>query len=173
MARSRQAAPLEALWRAWHRDVLRYAQRRTDFASAQDIVSDTFIVAERKLAQVPAEPLPWLLAIARGLLANQQRGARRRERLAHLLGRNASPPLEHDRAGRELLEALSRLPDLDREALLLIAWEGLSASQAAEVLGCTPNAFNVRIHRARKRLQHLLEPDDETPPTAATMEQAR
>ena len=43
-----------------------------------------------------------------------------------------------------------------REALLLIAWEGLSVSEAAVVVGCSRGAFAVRLHRARRRLSVAL-----------------
>lgn len=52
-----------------------------------------------------------------------------------------------------LVRALGALSDHDREALLMIAWDGLTAAQAAEVMGCSTATFNVRLHRARKRLE--------------------
>jgi RNA polymerase sigma-70 factor (ECF subfamily) len=55
--------------------------------------------------------------------------------------------------------ALNGLPEADREALMLAAWEGLSAQQAARVLGCSPTAFRIRLHRARRKLEASL--DDE------------
>jgi RNA polymerase sigma-70 factor (ECF subfamily) len=40
--------------------------------------------------------------------------------------------------------------------LLLTAWEGLTTDQAATVLGCSPQAFRVRAHRARRRLMDVM-----------------
>jgi RNA polymerase sigma-70 factor (ECF subfamily) len=71
----------------------------------------------------------------------------------------APPPGLPDDAGR-VAEALNRLPERDREAILLIAWEGLAPRQAAAVLGVTPAVFSVRLHRARRRVRAVLEPDD-------------
>jgi DNA-directed RNA polymerase specialized sigma24 family protein len=58
---------------------------------------------------------------------------------------------------RELVELPATLPDHEREALLLVAWDDLSAEQAARVLGISAGAVRVRIHRARKRLQAVKE----------------
>ncbi len=52
--------------------------------------------------------------------------------------------------------ALAELREGDRELLLLIAWEGLEPAQAAKVLGCSRNALDTRLHRARKRLAAAL-----------------
>ena len=67
-------------------------------------------------------------------------------------------------AGPELVEldpllatALRSLSRLDREALLLIAWEDLTPSQAARSLGINPAAFRVRLLRARRRLRAKLD----------------
>lgn len=57
----------------------------------------------------------------------------------------------------ELVQLLAKLPDHEREALLLVAWDDLSADQAARVLGISAGAVRVRIHRARKRLQAVKE----------------
>lgn len=53
-------------------------------------------------------------------------------------------------------EALARLPERDREALLLTAWEGLSVLDAAMAMHCSPAAFKSRLHRARARLADEL-----------------
>jgi RNA polymerase sigma-70 factor (ECF subfamily) len=56
-------------------------------------------------------------------------------------------------------EALRALRPRDREVLLLTAWDGLNASEAAAVLGCSPTAYRIRLHRARRRLARLLVED--------------
>lgn len=50
--------PFEQLWSTHHRRVLAYALRRTDRSSAQDVVSDVFLVAWRRRDELPADPLP-------------------------------------------------------------------------------------------------------------------
>jgi RNA polymerase sigma factor (sigma-70 family) len=155
---------MEALFTAHARSVWAYARRRTDPATADDVVDEVFVVAWRQLDTVPDDVLPWLLACARHALANAQRAERRRTRLFDRvaaeasLRENASEPLDDGLLGA----ALSTLSVRDRETLLLVAWEGLSSAQAAVVLGCSPQAFRVRSHRARRRLEAALRRADGT-----------
>jgi RNA polymerase sigma-70 factor (ECF subfamily) len=101
--------------------------------------------------------MPWLVACARNVLANSQRGERRRAALIDRLGRTGSRSEAPTEVGGSVLaKALATLPERDREALLLVAWDGLSADQAASVLGCSRRAFAMRLHRARKRLSAAL-----------------
>ncbi len=158
-------ARVEALFAEHARAVLAYARRRTDQATAADVVSDVFVVALQRLDDVPRDdPLPWLLGCARRALLNQRRGQRRRARLFERLA--ASAPRSQPERGLSdgaLARALATLSERDREALLLTAWEGLTAAQAARVLGCSTQAFWVRSHRARKRLAAALESNTTTP----------
>jgi RNA polymerase sigma-70 factor, ECF subfamily len=57
----------------------------------------------------------------------------------------------------EVLRAMARLGDEDRELLLLVSWEELSPGQAAKVLGISSLAARSRLYRARRRLRTLLE----------------
>lgn len=59
--------------------------------------------------------------------------------------------------------ALRRLPGRDREVLLLAAAGELGTAEAARVVGISPSAFKMRLHRARRRLHELLERPDERP----------
>src|ERR1700744_42927 len=69
-------------FRAHYARVLSFARRRlSDRAVAEDIAAETFVVAWRRLEAAPADALPWLLAIARGMILNELRAGRRRERL--------------------------------------------------------------------------------------------
>jgi RNA polymerase sigma-70 factor, ECF subfamily len=146
----------ETLYRNHVGAVAAYALRRTSREVAEDVVADTFLVAWRRLDRVPAQPLPWLYAVARRTLANHRRSAARRESLASRLQLEfrAIPPNPVDVG---LLDALRSLRADDREVLMLVAWEGLTATEAAEALGCSPVACRIRLHRARKRLAAVLE----------------
>lgn len=154
---------VDALFREHGVDVLAYALRRTDPGSAEDVVAEVFLIAWRRADRVPhSEPLLWLYAVARRVLANQRRARRRRQALVDVLGtlarrRIAAP----EPGGSELTAALARLRRDDREVLMLTAWEGLDATQAATVLGCTPQAVHTRLHRARARLRAELQSDSE------------
>lgn len=150
----------EEVFRAHHAAVRAYALRRTERTAAEDAVAETFLVAWRRFDDLPSDALPWLLAVARRMLANQHRGRSRRERLVERLrGSTAAyvaPPSEPD-AGHEALRALTELRPADREVLMLVAWDDLAAEQAAAVLGCTRAAFAQRLHRARRRFAAALE----------------
>lgn len=151
----------DLLWDESFRRVLGYALRRADPEEARDVASETFLVAWRRLDQVPIgdDALPWLLATARHLLANRRRASAVRTRAASDL---AQPSLVGDPADRvadrdTLVRAFGRLGERDREVLALLAWDGLRAHEAAVVLGCSSGAFAVRAHRARRRLAAALD----------------
>ena len=165
------ASPLarfEALFRAHERAVLAYAMRRTaTLADAEDAAAETFAIAWRKLDAIPEaaeEALPWLYAVARRVLANQRRGIGRRERLAALLQvRDVPTPHQVGEAqDGPAFQALATLSTADQELLRLVAWEELGNQQIATVLGITPNAVAVRLHRARQRFSANLKSLDES-----------
>jgi RNA polymerase sigma factor (sigma-70 family) len=154
----------EAIYRAHHGAVRAYLLRRAEPELAQDALSETFLVAWRRLDRLPTDPLPWLLATARRTLANQRRSNRRLAGLRERIAGSESAAIQ-DRseqiADAELVRrALAALPERDREILMLVAWEGLDPARAAEAAGCSRATFAVRLHRARKRLDqalHVLE----------------
>ena len=126
---------------------------------AEDVVSETFLIAWRDRAAVPEPPVPYLLGVARRVLAGQRRATARRAALAARIADGLDgdgPGPAGDFESLELREALSRLPDHDREALILVGWCELSNVEAAQVLGCSQVAFAVRLHRARRRLRAEL-----------------
>jgi RNA polymerase sigma-70 factor (ECF subfamily) len=145
----------EAMFRARYGAVLAYALRRADGDDARDVVADTFLVAWRRFSDRPTDAeLPWLYGIARRTLANQRRAARRRAALTERLGEASGVRTQGDGA---LADALGMLGERDREALLLVAWEGLKAEEGARVVGCRTATFRMRVHRARMRLAALLD----------------
>lgn len=150
---------------AWYRAdaprLLAYLTHRTDNETAQDVLQDTFALAYRKWEDVPDPATGWLFGAARRLLANQRRGARRRDALLQRLAetRLAGPGYVDDRPS-DLIELLSQLSARDREVLTLSAWYDLSTEQAAQALGCSPQTYKVRLHRARRRLADTLAAAD-------------
>jgi RNA polymerase sigma factor (sigma-70 family) len=166
-----------ALWDAHYDDVLGYAARRVDFETARDVAAETFLVAWRRRKDVPDDrPFPWLLSVARNVLANETRRGRRQGRLwGRLRGvREAREPAAdvaaaHAEGGR-VRAALARLSERDREVLQLIGWEDLAPKDAAIVLGCSAKTLSVRLHRARQRLAAALaEIDTDDQPLAAVV----
>lgn len=159
------APAVERLFSDHASDVLAYALRRADRTTAEEVAAEVFVIAWRRADRIPqAEPLLWLYAVARRLLANERRAARRRAALHDVLGLLATrgdqagpaPGSGNSGAGPELREALQALRPADREVLMLTAWEGLEGAQAARVLGCSPQAVHTRLHRARARLAAQL-----------------
>lgn len=143
-------------------DLLAYSLRRAKSPEdAADVVAETFLIAWRKLDKLPSgdDARLWLFGVARNVL---RRGAQRRwkehaavERLAGEL-REAIMPVESE-GSPVLRDALARLPESQREVLLLAAWEELSPREIAAVTGVPVNLVRVRLHRARARLQGELE----------------
>jgi RNA polymerase sigma factor (sigma-70 family) len=145
--------------------VLGYALRRADSPEdAADVVSETFMIAWRRLDEVPTgdEARLWLYGVARRVLANQRRGQQRRERLnARLRDEvavvSARAMAERPAPDSAVMAALARLDEADRELITLVAWERLDRDQIATMLGCSRATIRVRLHRARRRLARLLE----------------
>jgi RNA polymerase sigma-70 factor (ECF subfamily) len=163
------------LYREQGRAILAYALRRVeDREDAADVVAETFLIAWRRLAEVPAGTGArlWLYAVARRVIANLHRSERRRTRLGQRLAETLRTELAtHPAAGGEggeALRAMAELSDEDRELLLLVAWEGLTPSEAAKVLEISSLAARSRLHRARRRLRALIEGED--PMTARSSE---
>jgi RNA polymerase sigma factor (sigma-70 family) len=152
------------LYRDQGRAILAYALRRVeDPEDAADVVAETFLVAWRRLGEVPLgeEGRLWLYAVARRVIANLHRAERRRTRLGQRLAESMRIELATQPApageGAEVLRAMGGLGDDDRELLLLVSWEELSPGEAAKVLGISSLAARSRLHRARRRLRALLE----------------
>jgi RNA polymerase sigma-70 factor, ECF subfamily len=163
-ARARQ---FEAIFNACYPRVLGYAIRRTDDrGAAEDAVSEAFLVAWRRLDDVPGEgedALPWLLGVARKVLSNQRRAAGRRAPDGPIVPLEAVADPDPgaavaDRvADREAFAAaFASLSAGDREVLALVSWDGLAPREAATVIGTSAATFSLRLHRARKRLMKEL-----------------
>lgn len=166
------------LYRSLASPILAYAARRTASPEdAADVMAEAFAVAWRRIDDVPAgdEARPWLYGVARGVLANHRRGDRRRrqlsERVASQLadavrtsvvsGDGVERPVRGslgDLSGDPAIQgALAALEDADRELLTLIAWDGLSRAEVAQILGCSAATLRVRLHRARSRFRAALD----------------
>lgn len=137
--------------------LLRYVHRHVGVDEAQDVVAEVFTIAWRRWSEVPSPALPWLVGVARRVVANQQRALRRRRQLRTRL------ELLHDVTQEtsgvvdpgERLDAIRRLAALsetEQEVVLLVAWDGLDSAAAARVLGLSPATFRKRLSRARAAL---------------------
>jgi RNA polymerase sigma-70 factor (ECF subfamily) len=154
----------ECCFRDHYAQLLAFSMRRVSGREiAEDVVADTFAVAWRRRDRIPDPALPWLYAIAARVIANQYRSTRRRHnldvRLVHEAGAVApeSDPAESLNRRDAFSAAFALLTEPEREVLRLVAWDGLDTRDAARVFGCSPGAFRVRLHRARRKLAKQLE----------------
>lgn len=172
-ARGAPAAARRSRYERLYRDqlpaVTRYVRSRVAPGNAEDVIAEVFLVAWRRLDELPARPLPWLLVTARNTVSQFHRGESRAdalatelERLHRLRGTGAPDPGGEVAERLTVLAAVAALSPADREAIALTAWDDLSTGDAAVVAGCSPAAFRVRLHRARRRLVRALE-DDKRP----------
>jgi len=143
--------------------VRRFLARRTDPDTADDVLAETLLVCWRRLDDVPEHALPWVYGVARNCLANVQRGDRRQVRLAARISVVDPPPeaVREDQAPDDRVHAaLAALRPDEADLLRLWAWEQLGPGEIAAVLGVTPNAVSIRLHRARGKFVDELRKID-------------
>ena len=170
-----------AIYEATYDDLLRFAQRRVDPSHAEDVAADVFLVAWRRLDDLPHEvsdARPWLFGVARATILNHRRGGRRRDALAVRLAdaTTTQVPVPDDEMAAQRMDLAAgwaRLSDAEQEAISLTVWEGLTSAQAGVVLGCSTTAYRLRLSRARRSLRRHLEAagssaSDRTSRTSAT-----
>lgn len=160
LASTGASARFEAFYRGRYQEIAAYVRRRVADDAADDVIANVFTVAWRRFGDVPDPPQdrPWLFAVARNTISDHNRAQRRWFRLGARLTADAaitapvgSPGsvLEHEL----VLAAMAALRPAEREALQLVHWEELSHAEAAAVLGCTVNAFELRYRRARQAVR--------------------
>ncbi|TDW84279.1 RNA polymerase sigma-70 factor (ECF subfamily) [Kribbella pratensis] len=155
-------ARFTGLFEATYADLVRFAQRRVSDEQAEDIVAEAFLVAWRRTDDVPTS-LPdaraWLFGIARNVILNVHRGARRRTALAVRLSETTTVTADNSELVArqiDLARAWDKLSGVHQEALALAVLDDLTAPQAAAVLGISPVAFRLRLSRARRALRAFL-----------------
>lgn len=149
----------EALYTAHYQAIAGYVLRRVPAHEADDVIAQVFAVAWRRIDEVPAPPAdrPWLFGVARNSVADQRRSEHRRLHLFARLSADAvttgSLAVPDDSCAEQVHAAMSALRPADREALQLVLWDELSHAEAAAVLGCSANAFELRYRRARNAVR--------------------
>lgn len=152
-------ARFEELW-VHHRELLAFIRRRTDLDVAEDVLSETYLVAWRRIDDVPDDARPWLFTVARNIIRNQYRAASRQRDVAVRIAEETTPDegIEGAIATRtDLVGAWKQLTAAEQEVLAMVAWDELSHREAAQILTISSSAFAVRLFRARRRLLHLIE----------------
>ena len=155
--------------------IRRYCQRRLPRPDVDDATAEVFLVAWRRVDRMPGgdEALLWLYGVARNVVRNQQRSARRMLRLRSRLqlaspgGEDTAVQVIRRFEDQEVLDALAKLRPSDQELLRLAAWEGLKPAAIGQVLGIHPHAASMRLGRARNRLARLLDLENQQPASAA------
>ena len=151
-----------SMFRASYASVLSYCLRRAPRPAAEDAVAEVFSIAWRRRRQIPVDPVPWLLGVARRVLANQTRAERRRTRLVGRIGAGKADRRPDPAVVPTVDAALARLSATDAEIVRLAYWDELTHQEIGQVVGLSANAIGVRLHRARARLKaELIEPSTE------------
>ncbi|MCU1676327.1 MAG: sigma-70 family polymerase sigma factor [Frankiales bacterium] len=164
MSRERDEQRFRELMTANGPRLLAFARRRIeDRDAALDVVASIMEIAWRRLSKVPQDPegaTRWLFVTARGVVANEQRGRRRRRALEQRLhgthGDDSSYAGPEDAEQLSIARAVAALPAAERELLALVAWDGFTCAEAASLLGITPAAARQRLSRSRARLRAAL-----------------
>ena len=162
------------LYARCHRPIWDYCARRVPTDVVDDVVADTFLTVWRRLGDVPdgKEALLWMYGVAYREIGHQWRSTARRSRLHERLRSVRPEPVAAvgeamvDGADdRLILAALAALGETDAEVLRLVAWEHLSVTAVATVLGIRLNAARQRLHRARRNLVHEYARLQSRPPS--------
>jgi RNA polymerase sigma factor (sigma-70 family) len=167
-ARAGDAAAFGSLFDRHARSVYNFCFRRTGrCAVAEDLTSLVFLQAWRRLHRVELQrpsALPWLLGVALNVTRNHHRTMRRHRRAIERLRPHDPTPdaagdvaerVDAERRMRSVLDAVSDLPETDRDVLTLCAWANLSYADAAGALGIPIGTVRSRLSRARARLAEL------------------
>lgn len=176
--RDHREVKLEALHDANAADLLSYFGRRVSIpADAADLLSETFVVAWRRIDHMPSDPEQarmWLFGVARRILSNSIRGSARHASLTLKLRQRLEeqPSPATDTETLKARETLDCLPSEESELVRLILWDGFTLPQAATILGIRESTARGRYQRARLRLRELLRPDEPSVSTPGSQREA-
>jgi RNA polymerase sigma-70 factor (ECF subfamily) len=147
--------------------VLRFLGRRVGAEAAEGLVGELFRIAfeRRKTFDASrANALPWLYGIGSNLLMKHRRGEACRLRASARMAADEAPARRASAGALDarllfprVADAIETLPDGERDALLLFAWEDLSYQGVAEALEVPIGTVRSRLNRARAQLRELLE----------------
>ena len=161
MTNDDHTARVDAVVRREASQLLAYFERRVEFQEeAADLLSDTLLVVWRRSDALPRDDEQarmWLYGVARNIVLGYRRGARRRSNLGERLREEiATQQLDWAELRSDLAEALDTLNGLDREIVILAAWDGFTHVEIAKHLRMRPGTVRSRYARARARLRKTL-----------------
>ena len=147
----------EQLYAAYYSDVFRFAMWLTrDRSEAEDVASETFVRAWARRDRLRTETLKaYLLTIARSIFLKHRKNTNNHQELSEDLTDGAPDPQRQATARMDLdrvTNALARLPETDRLALVLRTEQTLPYAEIGRVLEISEGAARVKVHRARRRL---------------------
>jgi RNA polymerase sigma factor (sigma-70 family) len=152
---------LDELYREHVGDVYRYTYAVLgNHADAEDVTQTTFVNALRALerGETPEEPSHWLTVIAHNLVRQRWRQAASRPALVELETDVAEAEEDEEEFElEELVRALQRIPETQREAIVMRELEGRSYREIATVMGLSTSALETLLFRARRSLAEELE----------------
>jgi RNA polymerase sigma-70 factor (ECF subfamily) len=158
----------QSIYHAHFSAIAGYARRRLSPQDAEDAVSEIFLVAWRRLRDIPSEAftLPWLYEVARRVVSQGRRSGRRRDRLLARLslerrGLEAEPEAQALAEDPAVHLALARLRPNDRELLRLSEWDQVPHADLARIFNCSTNAIAIRLHRAHRRFAEAVRSVEE------------
>jgi len=143
--------------------LLRYDEDRSD-----DLVQECLLRALSRwhLWRRPGNLRAWLFTILHNIYVNDVQKAAARPNVIELqeyLPGTSAPPNQEDRLSlREVARQVQRLPEEQKQVLLLVGLEGFSYEEAANITGVPVGTVMSRLSRARRKLRDLLEDDGET-----------
>ena len=177
-----QAAFVE-LYERYRIPIFRFAYRLLGAADlAEDVTHDCFLNVVRNAGNFnPAygSLRTYLYAAARNLAFKQFRRSGREAALDDLEEQPLTPVKQHplrqlldEELAEKVRAAVSQLPPLQREALVLFEYEDLPLSEIARVVGTDVGAVKSRLHRARQRVKSALTPYLNSDPEIVTLEKS-
>lgn len=155
-----ERAALAQLVARWRVPVWTYVRRMLDAERADDVTQEIWLAVVRGLPRLrqPERFAPWLFTIARRSVTDRLRGEYARDGRGLVEDRTVTEDAADavvDRA--DLVRALSGLPVVEREILVLFYLEDLAAEDCAQICGVPVGTVKSRLHRARRLLRAHLE----------------
>ncbi|HTN62156.1 MAG TPA: RNA polymerase sigma factor [Devosia sp.] len=142
-----------------YRTAYKWSGNRSD---AEDVAQDVCVKLGGVIAGFDGRSAfgSWLYRITLNAVRDLQRARGRQAKhagaLAEISPENAPPSQEEAAMGRQLWDAVRRLPEQQRDAVLLVYGDELSHAAAGEIMGCKEATVSWHIHEAKKTLRGLL-----------------